>query len=438
MTKDNSATENAALEPCLSVDIAIVGAGMVGAALAASLRNTNLSIALVDGQSPESLQRCTPQRNSVEDFEARVSALTLASQQLLDDVGAWQYLSAEQTMHYQKMHVWDHLGTAKIDFNAAELYQDALGAIVENQSIVSALHKGLAGQANVSNFFGRRLVKMVPLEPCFEKQGHDEQSSDEQSHDEHMLSLDNGQTIRCKLVVAADGANSKVRSWASMPTREWDYQHHAIVATVKTANKHAKTCWQRFSETGPIAFLPLQDNQDSEQFCSIVWSQEPERANYLMSLSDDEFRSVLAQEVESSLGAVEGVSKRVSIPLRQRHAKAYTKPGIVLMGDAAHVIHPLAGQGVNLGFKDVAVLSDILQLADKQDLRVNHPVFLKRYQRQRQGDNLLMMGAMEGFKRLFAEKDPLVRMLRNVGLNWVDKQSFIKNQIAKHAMGLSL
>jgi len=433
MTKENSATENAGLDQCLSVDIAIVGAGMVGAALAASLRNTGFSIALIDGQSSASLQRSVSQRNSVDDFEARVSALTLASQQLLDDVGAWQYLSTEQVMHYQKMHVWDQLGTAKIDFNAAELYQDALGAIVENQSVVSSLHKSLVGQANVSNFFGRKLETIALLEPCC-----NEQSNDEQSNDEHILSLDDGQTIRCKLLVAADGANSRIRSWANMPTREWDYQHHAIVATVKTANKHAKTCWQRFSETGPIAFLPLQDSQDSEQFCSIVWSQEPGRAKYLMSLCDDEFTSILAHEVESSLGVVEAVSRRFSIPLRQRHAKSYTKPGIVLMGDAAHVIHPLAGQGVNLGFKDVAVLSEILQLADKQDLSVNHQVLLRRYQRQRQGDNLLMMGAMEGFKRLFGQKDPLVRMIRNVGLNWVDKQTFIKNQIAKHAMGLSL
>jgi 2-octaprenylphenol hydroxylase len=157
-----------------------------------------------------------------------------------------------------------------------------------------------------------------------------------------------------------------------------------------------------------------------------------------MVLSDHEFLTELAKSIEFNLGELEAVSTRYSIPLRQRHAKTYVKPGIVLLGDAAHTIHPLAGQGVNLGFKDVKALSEILLEADKQSLEVNNLILLKRYQRQRQGDNLLMMSAMEGFKRLFEQPDPIVRWIRNTGMNWVNKQSFLKNQIAKHAMGLSL
>jgi len=421
MTEKSTATNNS--KPAIEVDIAIVGAGMVGAALASSLRKTGFSIALIDGQTKEQLSRTTAESNSVNDFEARVSALTLGSRQLLDRVGAWQHLAAEQIMPYQKMHVWDQLGTAKIDFDATELYQDALGFIVENQNIVSALHKSLDQQTNLNQFLGIKLESISQVGNI---------------HDEHTLILEGGQKLQCKLLVAADGANSKIRTWASMPTREWDYQHHAIVATVKTEQKHARTCWQRFSETGPIAFLPLQDQQGSEKFCSIVWSQEPERAKSLMALSDADFVKILTGEVEASLGRVESVSSRFCIPLRQRHAKSYTKPGIALLGDAAHVIHPLAGQGVNLGFKDVQAFSEILHLADQGDLSVNHEVLLKQYQRNRQSDNLLMMGAMEGFKRLFSQSDPVIRLVRNIGLNWVDKQSFVKNQIAKHAMGLSL
>ena len=407
----------------VKVDIAIVGAGLVGAALAAALKNCGLSIALIDNHTEESLQKNLSGGVSVSDFEPRVSALTMASQNLLVDVGAWQKINPKQIQSYQKMNVWDELGTARIEFDSAELYQDSLGCILENQLIVSALHSVLADQVNLTTYLGDKLSSTQIVD------GEVEQ---------HLLTLENGQLIQCKLLVAADGANSKVRQWASMPTREWDYQHEAIVATIKTSKKHQKTAWQRFSESGPLAFLPLADANDTQQFCSIVWSQETARAKSLMALSEPDFLKELAEAIEFSLGELEAVSTRYAIPLRQRHAKTYVKPGIVLLGDAAHTIHPLAGQGVNLGFKDVKALSDILIEADKQNLEVNNMVLLKRYQRQRQGDNLLMMGAMEGFKRLFAQPDPIVRWLRNTGMGWVNKQSFLKNQIAKHAMGLSL
>jgi 2-octaprenylphenol hydroxylase len=407
----------------VKVDIAIVGAGLVGAALAAALKNGGLSVALIDNQTEDRLQKNLSGGVSVNDFEPRVSALTMASQSLLTELGVWQKIKPSQIQAYQKMKVWDELGTASIEFDSAELYQDSLGCILENQNIIAALHSVLADQANLKTFLGDKLtsIKLIETEA-----------------DQHLLTLESGQLIQCKLLVAADGANSKVRQWASMPTREWDYQHEAIVATIKTSRKHQKTAWQRFSESGPLAFLPLADANDTQQFCSIVWSQETARAKSLMALSESDFLKELAEAIEFSLGELEAVSTRYSIPLRQRHAKTYVKPGIVLLGDAAHTIHPLAGQGVNLGFKDVKALSDILIEADKQNLDVNNMLLLKRYQRQRQGDNLLMMGAMEGFKRLFEQPDPVLRWLRNTGMGWLNKQSFLKNQIAKHAMGLSL
>lgn len=406
----------------INVDVAIVGAGLVGASLAASLKDSAFSIALIDNQTEATLTKKLQEASSVEEFEPRVSALTLASQNLLKSIGAWQNINPKQIQHYQNMKVWDELGTASIEFDSAELYQDSLGCILENQNIVCALHTVLAAQTNLKTFLGHKLTSIESID----------------SDAQHILSLENGQKLQCKLLVAADGANSKVRQWASVATREWDYQHEAIVATVKTTEKHQKTAWQRFSENGPLAFLPLADANETQQFCSIVWSQKVSRAKSLMSLPDDEFLKELAKEIEFNLGELEAVSKRYAIPLRQRHAKTYVKPGIVLLGDAAHTIHPLAGQGVNLGFKDVKTLSDILIQADKQGLETNNLLLLKRYQRQRQGDNLLMMGAMEGFKRLFEQPDPLVRWLRNTGMSWVNKQSFLKNQIAKHAMGLAL
>jgi len=405
------------------VDIAIVGSGMVGAALAAALSETKFKIAVIDGQTEQSLSRSLKPSAAVEEFEPRVSALTLASQHLLQDIGAWQFMPEQLIQPYQTMKVWDELGTAHIVFDAAEIYQDALGCIVENQCIVSALQRVLHQQDNVQGFNGQKLAAISALPS---------------PGTAHCLKLENGQEIHCQLLVAADGALSRVRQWAAIPTREWDYQHQAIVATVKTEKPHQFTAWQRFSETGPLAFLPLADAQASHRFCSIVWSQDTARAQSLMALDDAAFLKVLGAEIEASLGKLEAVSKRYALPLRQRHAKTYVKPGLVLLGDAAHTIHPLAGQGVNLGFKDVKALADILSEADKKGLDVNNMLLLKRYQRQRQGDNLLMMGVMEGFKRLFAEPDPLVRWLRNAGLDWVNKQAFLKQQIAKHAMGLPL
>lgn len=400
-------------------DIVIVGGGMVGAALAAALADTHFKLAIIDAQDEQSLCREISPSSEVSSFEPRVSALTQASQQLLKDTGAWDYLSAQLPQDYRKMNVWDELGTAEIVFDAAEIHQDSLGCIVENQALVAALQQVLKQQQNLQRFYGLKIHGIERLPDL-----------------QHSLMLENGQQIQCRLLIAADGALSRIRQWAGIATREWDYQHSAIVCTVETEKPHEQTAWQRFSETGPLAFLPLADAESTQHFCSIVWSQETDRARQLMALDDASFQQALEDAIEARLGKVVAVSGRHAFPLRQRHAKSYVKPGLVLVGDAAHTIHPLAGQGVNLGFKDVRALADILTKAEQQGVEVNNMLLLKRYQRQRQGDNLLMMGAMEGFKRLFAQPDPVVRWLRNTGLGWVNKQTFLKNQIARHAMGL--
>lgn len=410
-------------ENLVEVDIAIVGAGMVGAALATALQGTHFRIALIDSLSAEALLAQPAPANSVTAFEPRVSALTMASQTLLQAVGAWQFMPLTQIQSYRKMSVWDELGTAHIEFDSADIYQDQLGCIVENQLIVGALHRQLAQQENIHELYNVKLSTISELNGAASQ---------------HLLTLEDGRRIACRLLVAADGANSRIRQWASIATREWDYQHHAIVATVETEQTHQQTAWQRFSESGPLAFLPLADAGHSEHFCSIVWSQETARAQALMALDDQAFLQELGASLEWRLGKIKAISKRHAIPLRQRHAKTYVKPGIVLLGDAAHTIHPLAGQGVNLGFKDVQALAGVLKTADQQALEVNNMILLRCYQRQRQADNLLMMGAMEGFKRLFAQPDPVVRWLRNSGMAWVNKQHFLKKQIARHAMGLSL
>lgn len=402
-----------------TVDIAIVGAGLVGSALALALDRSGYSLLLIDAQPESQLATHHEAAHNVADFEPRVSALTPASQQWLTQLGVWQHLPHQHLCPYRRMQVWDGMGTSGIEFDARELYRDELGFIVENRHLVAALLHALQTAQQVQLKLGQGIQKLARV------QG-----------DRTQITLSDGSAWQAKLLVAADGAQSRVRQWAGLPSREWDYEHQAIVATVQTEGRHDYCARQRFSESGPLAFLPLRDAADSEQFCSIVWSLVPERATEMMALDNAEFARRLGAEFEHKLGPVLDVSTRHCIPLRQRHAKDYVAPGIVLVGDAAHTIHPLAGQGVNLGFKDARALADILIETATRKLSPADPVALQRYQRERKGDNLLMMAAMEGFKRLFADPNPLVRLARNVGMGFLDKHTLLKEQIIRQAMGL--
>ena len=222
-----------------------------------------------------------------------------------------------------------------------------------------------------------------------------------------------------------------------MDTREWDYRQQAIVCTVKTQHSHRATAWQSFLSSGPLAFLPLRSAAGDDHHCSIVWSADTARAEQLMALDDQAFAEALERGLESRLGKIEFVDKRHAFPLRQRHARDYTQPGLALVGDAAHSIHPLAGQGVNLGLLDAAVLAEEILRAGERQVDLYDPSLLQRYQRRRAANNLGMMALMEGFKRLFGETALPVRWLRNVGMSMVDSAGPAKNLIAEQAMGLS-
>jgi len=252
----------------------------------------------------------------------------------------------------------------------------------------------------------------------------------------YLLTLGDGRQLQTSLLVAADGANSKVRALEHIAMREWDYNHHAIVATVKTELSHGHTARQRFLPEGPLAFLPLSSAQDDTHYCSIVWSAIPSYAENLMALTDDEFTEALAAAFEYQLGSISAVSRRFSFPLRQRHVVDYIKPGLALVGDAAHTIHPLAGQGVNLGLMDIKTLSEELLRSQQRGLSPGSIAVLERYQRRRKGANLAMMAGMDGLKRLFSETTLPVRWARNSGLRWLDKSKMLKRQIMKRAMGL--
>lgn len=395
-------------------DVLIVGGGMIGSAVALGLSRQGWQVALVEGETADRLLVEPEPAETVADFEPRVSAISLASQHLLEELGVWQSVRDARHCDYREMVVWDGDGTGRIHFDAPELYADLLGTIVENRHIVRALFQELAG-SNVTLFDGVQVSRW---------------------HRGEGVELDDQRTLTADLVVGADGGHSRLRQWAGLATREWDYDHQALVCTVQTEQSHQFTAWQRFSPTGPLAFLPLRNETGDECFCSIVWSQETQEARRLMALDESAFRAELERAIEGQLGAILGVSQRFSFPLRQRHAKDYVAEGLALVGDAAHTIHPLAGQGANLGYGDVRVLLEELSKAREDGLAAGQPLVLARYQRRRKGDNLTMMAAMEGFKQLFARDELPVRWLRNTGMRWFDRLAPLKKRIAAEAMGI--
>ncbi|MBF8724568.1 2-octaprenyl-3-methyl-6-methoxy-1,4-benzoquinol hydroxylase [Pseudomonas fulva] len=393
-------------------DVLIVGAGMVGSALALALRHSGLQVLLLDG-GPLAVRPF----DAKAPFEPRVSALSAASQRILDRLGAWEGIARRRATPYSDMQVWDGSGTGQIHFSATSVHAQVLGHIVENKVVQDALLERLH-DSDIGLLPNARMEQL------------------RHSGDDWLMTLHDGRQLRAPLVVAADGAHSAVRRLAGCETREWDYLHHAIVTSVRCAQNHQATAWQRFTDDGPLAFLPL--TRDGKQdWCSIVWSTTPAEAERLMALDEPAFLRALERAFEGRLGTVLQADPRLCVPLRQRHAKRYVEAGLALIGDAAHTIHPLAGQGVNLGFLDAAVLAEVLMDACKRGERLADVKVLSRYERRRMPHNLALMAAMEGFERLFqADKLPL-RWLRNSGLKLVEQLPEAKAVFVRQALGLS-
>ena len=394
-------------------DLIIVGAGMVGATLARALANTSLRVAVLDAMP---LDQPLPARTTDSGYDPRVSALSAASENILANLDVWQRIAPELRSHYRHMCVWAGEGTGEIRFDAGGLSENRLGHIGENRRIQQALLDSLVS-TGVTLLGGRRVTELVREE------------------DGWRLNLENAEAVQAPLIVAADGARSRVRELAGFAMREWDYLHHAVVTTIRTERHHGDTAWQCFLPTGPLAFLPLQQ-RDGGHYCSIVWSLLPDAAERIMTLDDAQFASELERAFEGRLGQIIQADQRHCIPLRQRHARRYVMPGLALIGDAAHSIHPLAGQGVNLGLLDVAELTDVLGAALRRGEDIASLPVLQRYERRRMGANLSMMAAMEGFERLFHADALPLRWLRNSGMQWLNGQGAVKAGIMRRAMGL--
>ena len=390
----------------VNADIVIVGGGVVGLSLAVALGCEKISVALVEAHE----SKTDWPENSID---MRVYAITRASERFFIQLGIWDAVQQAGVSPFRDIHVWDATGPGEIHFDAAELGQPWLGHIVESRVIVKALYETLASLPSVQLFCPNTVQAMNEVDG------------------KQAVELDDGTALTGNLLVGADGMDSRVRDYANIHAQVSSYGQQALVAIIETEKSHQETAWQRFLPTGPLAFLPLRDGRSS-----IVWSATSQVAENLMALDQQQFCSSLSEAFDHKLGNIISSSERVLFPLHRQHASHYVKPGIALAGDAAHVVHPLAGQGVNLGLSDVQELTSVLSQAIKCERNPGSYAVLRRYERARKGDNLAMMTAMDGFKTLFGSTLPPVKWARNFGLNLVDAATPVKNSIARYAMGL--
>lgn len=377
---------------------------MVGAALAVALARHGFSTAVIEAREP-------PLDWDDGGYDLRVSAITHASQQLLENLGVWQAIVNDRATAYQHMHVWDRAGFGEIHFDAADLAEPDLGHIIENRVIVRALWSAFDA-AGVQVRAPCRLRRLVSGDDGTELQ------MDDRSH------------LFATLVVAADGARSQVRELVGIESRNEPYDQSALVATVRAELGNQATAWQRFMPDGPLALLPLE-----RDLFSIVWSTRPDEAERLSQLPEEEFNALLTGASEARLGELRLIGGRAAFPLSLRHAKEYVRPGLALVGDAAHVIHPLAGQGVNLGFLDAAALYDALVDARNAGRGVGELRTLRRYERSRRGHNTATQLAMDVFKHLFSNEHAGVALLRNLGLGAAGRVAPLRRMFERVALG---
>ena len=395
----------------LQVDIAIIGAGVVGLASALSLAPTGLQIALFDAQPKPSTG---PSGTALNEWDRRVTALTPESVRFLNSLDAWSSIEeSKRSGAYTDMFVWDSEGTGHVHFTATDLNMESLGTIVESSLTTQALISATETASNISIHWGTRLESMdIEAERvCF--------------------ATSSGDSVIADMTIGADGGRSKSRELAGMRTREWRYGQNAIVATVRVEPHHSHACWQAFLPSGPLALLPLAD----DDLCSIVWSLDDALSDHWIQADHDAFVAGLNRALSGRGTQVLAVSERQIFPRIQCHAVDYSKGRFVLVGDAAHSIHPLAGQGINLGLSDAHTLGDEIVRVHQRGADWCSPPVFSRYERQRKGYNMNMMATMQAFKWGFGSKNTAVTIMRNIGLNSVDALPMAKRWFVQQAVG---
>lgn len=388
----------------LHKDVAVVGGGMVGGALALGLAQQGFSVAVLEKSPP-------PDFDPASQPDVRISAISAASVQLLRGLGVWDAVLAMRAHPWRRLETWEWQ-TAHVVFDASELKLPNLGYIVENNVLQLALWQALEAHPQVTLLHGTSLNAMRA------------------DGDSHALQLDDDRQVAVRLVVGADGALSQVRQQAGIGTNGWQYPQSCMLITVQCDNEPGDSTWQQFTPTGPRAFLPLFDN-----WASLVWYDTPARIRQLQSLPMPQLQREITRHFPERLGTIMPVAAG-AFPLTRRHAQQYVQPGLVLIGDAAHTIHPLAGQGVNLGYRDVDALLDVLANARSIGEEWSSLPVLERYQARRRVDNLLMQSGMDLFYAGFSNDLGPLRVLRNVGLMAAQRAGVLKRQALKYALGL--
>ncbi|MBV1872656.1 MAG: UbiH/UbiF/VisC/COQ6 family ubiquinone biosynthesis hydroxylase [Gammaproteobacteria bacterium] len=395
-------------------DILINGGGMVGATLACALvqspHTAKLRIGMIEGQRFE--------KKTDAAWELRVSAITCASQRLFESLGVWPLMKSQRVSPFEAMDVWDAEGTGNIQFYAKEMGEPSLGHIVENCVVQQALYERLDDLGFKGWLCPEKLLG------C------------EKTNEGWQVTLDSGATLTTRLLIGADGALSKVRQLANFKMDAQPYEQSGVVATIHTEKPNGAVARQRFLHSGPLALLPLCGTDGDRHHCSIVWSLDTALAEEKMALDDLAFAQALSNASEFRLGKIEMVDKRTCFPFYERHVESYIVEGVALCGDAAHTIHPLAGQGVNLGLMDAAALAEELHRAAGKGLDIANFSVLRRYARRRRGANTLMMEGMQGFKTLFGSDNLPLRWARNTGMSIMNQVPPVKNRIMRYAMGL--
>jgi len=388
-----------------ALDVAVVGGGMVGATAALALARAGFATALLEARAPQPW-------NAADEVDLRVVGLAPSSIDLLNELGVWTSIREARSGPYAHMHVWDGESGAAIDFDAVDEGRDLLGHIVENNLVQWTLWQALEA-AGVRRLCPAEVRGIEPRE------------------DRVTLALADGESLSARLVVAADGAASPLRGMLGIATRDRDYAQRAVVAHVGTERVHGQTAWQRFLPSGPLALLPLADGRSS-----IVWSLPEDKAQRVLALDDADFMRELGVASDFRLGRIVSTTRRAAFPLKLRLAESYQAGRCVLLGDAAHAVHPLAGQGVNLGLRDVVELRDVLAAARDAGRDFTAPHVLRRYARRRRSADTLDARGFDALARIYAWQAPPLVAARGLGVRLLDRLAPLKRQLARHAAGL--